>query len=421
MLNLKRLHHLDEQEKSRGYFILEGTTGVGQFVLTSGAFLAGFSNMIGVSDSLNGIIAVIPALTGVFQLLSPIIFEGMQRRKKTIIAIVAIFRLLLSTVYFIPLLLMKSGYSVPIFILLFALSYAMAAIMAPALTDWLVMLTPLQIRGRYFALKDKVALLISAFMTIGIGKVLDHFDQVGHKGTGFIVIGVLTFLLGLLNIYSLVKAKEPAPGAKTSTYGLKSIIKVPLASKSFRMVILLFIVWNIGLQIGGPYIPVYMVTKLNFSYTYITTLTILLTLVRVLCSSFWGKVGDRKSWFLSTKCSILVLALTHFTWSFVNIENYRFLAVLLHLTAGFAWAGVNISLFNLQFLFAKKEGRTMYIGLNAAIGGISGFLSASLGGLIVKLTGSMQIVFMLSGIILLLCPIMVMVLFEKGQLVMEEQ
>lgn len=415
-------HPMDDNSKSRGYFLLEGTSGVGQFVLTSGAFLAGFCHLIGVSDSVNGIIAVIPALTGVFQLLSPIIFEGRTKRKGLMLFIIMLFRLLLSSVYIIPLLLLKSGYSMWIFLCLYALSYMLAAIMMPALTDWLIMLTPLSMRGRYFALKDKVALIASAVFTMGMGRVLDHFDLTGQKTIGFMIIGVLMLLLTALNLFALFKAKEPAYDlAEKSSYTIKNIITIPLQSRSFRWIILLFMLWNVGLQIGGPYIAVYMVSKLDLSYTYMTTLSILSIITRVIFSSFWGRVGDHKSWFLSTKGSILILAITHFSWCFVTPENAWFLVVILHITSGFAWAGVNISLFNIQYLFAKKEGRTMYIGLNAAIGGIFGFLSATVGGIIVDLTGGMTPVFILSGVILMLCPIMVHFILDKGNLPMESQ
>lgn len=68
---------------------------------------------------------------------------------------------------------------------------------------------------------------------------------------------------------------------------------------------------------------------------------------------------------------------------------------------------------------APEEGRTMYLGSSAAIGGLAGFASTIIGSLIVKRMegystdfigihiGNLQIVFILSGMLLLLKAIYV--------------
>ena len=67
----------------------------------------------------------------------------------------------------------------------------------------------------------------------------------------------------------------------------------------------------------------------------------------------------------------------------------------------------------------------MYLGLNAAIGGLFSLIAVWIGGLIVKHLeglsfsfmlwhfGGMQITFLLSGIIILMCPLFVHFVIEK--------
>ncbi|WP_105615206.1 MFS transporter [Vallitalea okinawensis] len=422
---------LDDISRSRNYFILEGITGVSQFVLTTGAFLAGFISLLGGGDDINGVIAVIPAATGIFQIFSSVFFEKMASRKKAIISVASIFRILLATIYFIPILLLKTGYSLQLFVLIYCLSYGLNAFLMPAVANWMINLTPIEIRGQYTAMKDKISLFVSAILTISLGGVLDYWDRAGNKYAGFIIIGSILLLLAMINVFALSKISEPKEKNIQRNYRVKDTVTIPLQSVSFRKVIILYVIWNIGLQIGGPYVAVYMVTSLELSYTFMMALSVVATMVRVLCSSYWGRLADKKSWFLSTKFSILILAITHFMWAFVTESNYIILTPLLHISAGFAWAGVGISLFNIQFLFAKKEGRTMYIGLNAALGGIFSFLSASLGSKIINLLegtqltmgffafNGMQVVFLLSGLLLLACPLYVHFFFENKELVME--
>lgn len=417
--------------KSRKYFILEGLTGVGQNSLTAGAFLAGFIELLNGSEQINGIIAVVPATVGLLQIFSSMIFEKLESRKKTIISMAIALRCLLSLVYFIPMLLIPLGYGLQAFIICYVIAYCMNALICPALFDWLVNVTPISIRGQYLAYRDKISLGATAILTIFLGKVLDYFKEAGNLMIGFSIVGVIIAILGFLNIYALTNISEQKENYTIKKYKLKQVLTTPLKSVSFRKIIMLFILWNFALQIGGPYISIYMVTKLDLKYTYMMALSVVATVVRVMFANKWGSIADRKSWFLSTKCSIGILAVVHFTWGFVDISNYSVLAPILHILSGIAWGGIGISMFNIQFLFAKKEGRTMYIGLNAAIGGIVSGIAVWIGGRIIELLeykdivifnihiNNMQITFFISGLLLLLCPIFIKLFIENKELKQE--
>lgn len=435
MFKKKSYRHManknDSLHKSRQYFILEGVTGIGQFSLTSGAFLAGFIHMLKGSDQINGMIAVIPAMTGLFQIFSSLIYEKKTRRKDTMIRLAIALRTALALVYFVPMLLIPLGVGLEAFAVCFVIAYTINALNTPALVSWLVDLTPLPIRGQYLAYREKISLLVTALLTIGLGKVLDYTRDIGNEMVGFGIVGVVVVIFSLLNIYALLRIKEPAEH-KTKHYKLREVITTPVKSPSFVKIIILFMIWNFALQVGGPFISVYMVTHLKLQYTYMMTLSVIATLVRVAISGFWGRMADKKSWFLSTECSIAILAITHFSWGFVTGSNYQILAPILHICSGIAWGGIGISLFNIQFLFAKKEGRTMYIGLNAAIGGIASGVAVWIGGQMIKLLEgqslmlfgvpitNIQVTFFLSGILLSLCPLFVKCFIER-QPVEEDQ
>lgn len=91
----------------------------------------------------------------------------------------------------------------------------------------------------------------------------------------------------------------------------------------------------------------------------------------------------------------------------------------MNIFGGIAWSGVTISIFNIQFVMAPEEGRTMYLGASSALGGLAGFMSTFIGSMIVKNfksfsydfagyhIGNMQILFALSGIILLITALYV--------------
>ncbi|MDA3845751.1 MAG: hypothetical protein PF505_04275, partial [Vallitaleaceae bacterium] len=108
------------------------------------------------------------------------------------------------------------------------------------------------------------------------------------------------------------------------------------------------------------------------------------------------------------------------------MKNYAIMVPALNILGGIAWAGVGISLFNIQFLFAKKEIRTKSIGLNAALGGITSIIAVKLGGLFINIMGDssfkigyfleisgMQITFILSGIFIALNALYIRLVLVK--------
>ncbi|NLL71585.1 MAG: MFS transporter [Epulopiscium sp.] len=415
-----------DYEKSRWLFIYEGSTAVTIANLTSGAFLAGYLQFMGATDRFNGLVGAIPVLVGFIQIFSSVIFEKLPQRKFLISLLCLIFRLLLGIIFLIPLFVQNPSYRLLALPLLYATAHSLSSFITPAASTWMIDLTPASLRGNYFAKKDAVSLGAVTIVTLAMGRILDFFKVNNNEYGGFLVISLVVVGLAIVNFILLCSIKEPQVKQNTSPIHIKDVFTTPLQSPGFRKVILLFILWNVGLQIAGPFFSVYMVTGLKLDYTYIMAIGVLASLIRVFATPFWGRLADQKSWFFSTKFSIGLLSIVHFLWIFVIPSTARFLIPILQIASGIAWAGIGISLFNIQFLFAKREGRTMYLGLNAAIGGIAGFTSTWIGSRIVGtlegrayqikwLTlGNMQVVFALSGIILFFCTLFVKIYMEKA-------
>lgn len=404
-------------EKGRKLFTYEGCAAMGIFSITSGAFLAGLAEHLGASDEFNGIIGAIPALAGVVQIFSSLVFEKLEKRKFLISIMCFCYRFLLGLMFFIPFIIQNTNYRLIALASFYGLAYVLASFITPPASNWIVEMTPENIRGRYFAVKDSYSLAFVTIITLVFGKVLDSYKNNNSINEGYAIIGAVVIILTIINFIFISSIKEPLAKKMQGELKFKDVILNPMKNKEFRKIIILFILWNVGLQIAGPFFSVYMVTKLKLSYTYIMIMGVITSLVRVVLVVYWGKFADSRSWITSAKYSIAVLAICHGLWTIVDKNTMMVMIPLLHIIGGIAWAGINISLFNIQFVFAPKEGRTMYLGLNAAIGGALGFLSTVSGSLLLKMLGnfkmnlffitigSIQVLFALSGIIFLICAI----------------
>lgn len=400
---------------SRNFSIAEGASARTILTLTSGAFLAGFASYLGSGDSFNGIIGAIPVLVGIVQLVSPIIFEKMEKRKWLVVLLNLMHRLLLGFMVFIPFIAKGQTARLALVAVIYLISYMAVSFASPASAGWLIDLTPDSIRGRYLSIRESYAFGAATVLALITGRVLDIFKDGGNEYGGFIVMFGFIFVLALGNFVMMSLMKEPPVKRNKSELSLRKIITIPLKDLRFRKIVILFIFWNIGLQIAAPFFAVYMVTGLKLNYTYIMAVGMLGNLTNTLLVRLWGKMADRKSWLFVINLSILILAFTHFSWFFVNKSTALVLVPLLHITGGIAWAGIGISTFNIQFIYSPEEGRTVYIGFNAALGGLVGFLSTLAGSLLVLVfeyykvsfygftIGNMQIIFALSGILLAVC------------------
>ena len=400
------------QERSRRYFILEGITGIGQFSLTTGNFLAGFISFLGGSETLNGRIGVIHVAMGIFQIFSTLILShGHRSRKEKVIGIAIVLRLFMSIAYFVPYILMQLGASQEImmigFITCFVLAYISNGIISPIISSWMIDLAPLHIRGKYLAYREKLSLGIVAVCTIILGRVLDYNKLIGQEFIGFLFIGCILAIMGVLNIYSLIHIEDVPTDETRKENAFIQRLLAPVKDAVFSKIIKMYIIWNFGLFIGAPFMAVYMVEALKLSYTYMMTMTVITTVTRVVFTSWWGNLADKKSWFLSGTISVMILGMTHFSWGFITSDNYYVFIPLVHIVGGIAWAGAGISLFNMQFLFAKQKIRTISVSVNSAIGGLTSILAVFLGSYIVDLVGQngMRWTFFLSGICILVCPI----------------
>ena len=200
---------LSDYEQSRRMFIFEGATAVSIFSLTTGAYLAGFGKYLGASDSVNGIIGALPVLTCVIQMFSSMVFEKLPHRKFLISILCFVFRFLLGLMFFIPLMKLGKTANITLVILIYGLAYSISAIISPPVSNWLVNLTPINIRGNYLARKDAISLTFSTIITICLGKILDVFRNNNNEKIGFLIVGLSVIVLAVANFVSLSKVKEP--------------------------------------------------------------------------------------------------------------------------------------------------------------------------------------------------------------------
>lgn len=417
----------DNYELSRRRFIVEGCLANSIFALTSGAFLVGYANYLGSNDQINGIIVAIPLLANIIQMFSPLLIERLASRKKLVTVMAVSFRVLLASMILIPFI--TDIRPVRLFILgaIYLLAYSAASFLTPAAASWIVSLVPERGRGKYFGFRDMCILGFTAAVTLIMGRVLDAFKSASMDLTGFIVVFSVVAVMIVFNGLMLNSIKEPEVVLLKKKLNLKSMLMMSASNKEFRKVVLLSILWNIAGQLSIPFFAVYMVTGLKLSYTFIMVMSIVISITQAFAARKWGRFSDRFGWERSVVISLCFVGSAHVIWMLVNTHTYMFLLPIIQFIAGIGWAGINLSMFNIQFKYAPQEGRTVFVGFNAALAGIAGFTSASVGAVLVGLLSGVKInigitvldnmllIFGASGTLIILCGLLTYRIFGLGK------
>jgi len=416
-------------ERNRLLVILEGASARTIFNLTTGAYLVGLLKYIGANDTLCGYIIAIPVIAAIIQVLSPIILESLEYRKKIIIIGSMIHRVLLFMLIFVPFLPVSSGGKILMATIILLISYVAVSFVTPAISNMYVSFVPQNIRGRYFGMRESYNLIAATLITLVLGKVLDSFTEAGKEGTGYIIVYCFIFFVTILNISFFMFMKEVPLTHIEHRIRLSEIFVLPLKDRRFIRYFIMLIIWNIAVQIASAYFGVYLKSDLSMSYTVITSLSFLNSVAYVISARRWGKFADKKGWSLTAMITIGILSICHFTWFLASNGSPVVLLILAvsHLTGGIAWSGINVALFNLQFDFTPDEKRTVYIGFSAAISGLIGYVAAAVGAQLVGLFGEKpviifgmafdikQVLFFISSALLAVCAAYIGVFMHTGR------
>lgn len=397
--------------KGRKLFIAEGCCANGIVTLTTGAFLSGYASSLGADDSINGIIGSIPLLLCTLQMFSSLILESLRRKKCLISGFSFLHRLLLASVFFVPLFIQNPGFRLAAVIGLYGTAHFFGAFIGTGTGNWILQLVPRHMRGNYLGKKDSFAFAFSTVISLIMGGVMDLFRRADMEQTGFLTVGAVVFFIACADFWCLSSIREPESAVHRQK--LKSAVWEPLADREYRKVMYVYMFWNLALQIAGPFFSVYMVTGLKLDYTYITFLGLISSTVRVISAWLWGRLADATSWLLAGRLSMGLLGLVHASWLFMTPESCYALQPVLQALSGAAWGGIAISVFNLQYHYAPTEKRLLYVSANSSYAGLCGFLSTMLGASLLKIfpsleiggfqAGGMQLLFLLSGILILGC------------------
>lgn len=389
----------EDYKNSRIYYTISDTAVQTIVQLTGGTFLATLMVACGISDATIGIITSLVSLAAISQLFL-IRFYKRIKKYKFLVFITATQRMLFVLIYFIPLLSIPNTLKAVLIVIFYALAQIFVQIGTPPSQDWIASLVPSRLRGRYFSIKDSIAVFVVSTTMLLLGVALDYFKS-RNILTGFIVIGIVIFILVLINVIALSMMKEPRlshvneegkeiHGRLARRYpkncikedGILVEIKGAFSNRKFRKAFSVQMLYTLAFYIAIPFIASYQINQLALPYTFIMLIGFLANLFRIYISPKLGHLADKYGMAKILRYSLLALGLNLLTIAFTVPANAYPMQIISSLFSSTAWAFVGIGLFGLQLDFYKIEKRMVWLTITSSINGVLGFIFSIIGGVL---------------------------------------
>lgn len=371
----------DQYKHSRTAYIFEAAFEYFITIIISGAYLANLLTRTGISDSLAGVLSSFVSLACSAQFFSVLFIRTVKPVKRWVTLITMLKLLLFVGLYCVPVMQVSQSIKTLLVILFLLGGQLVANIAAPFKTNWLMSLVDSKHRGLFTATKEQISLVGGMLFSYLMGAVSDYYNNLGNADMAFKVCRITLLILGLFHLITLLAAKEPERGvAHAKATSLSESISCTFGNTTVRKLILLNVLWSGFTWFSRSYFGTYEIKELGFSLTYVSLITMVSSLARILVSRYFGKLADKTSWANMMTICFGIAAVGFFVQTFTAPENGKVFFLIYSILYSLSLAGINGGLINIVFDYVDEADRTAVLGVKTAIGGVCGFLASILGG-----------------------------------------
>ena len=384
-------------KKDLNRFVIEGSLNTVFGTLIGGAFLVGFALALGAEDSHIGMLAAMPPLLNLVQILGSYLVQRVGSSKKVCLITSALFRLAWLFIALMPMLVMgelQSATGIVVLILAIAVASLFASLSGIAWMSWVTPLVPETVRGRFFGFRNMIASLTGMLIALAAGRFID-FWQTTHSDptamiSGYSLMFGVAVLFGFLGLLVLSRVSDVRAVPSPTGDSFLSQLRKPIQDSGFRRWIIFAACWSFSVGVASPFFSVYMIRTLAIPFSLIATLGLVSGMFNTFGMRLWGSVIDE----IGSKTLLLVCSIVGgglpLLWLLATPDNIGILWFINVLT-GLAWSGIGLSTSQLLMSAAPREGSSVYFAVFAAITGLSGAVAPLAGGSLVQLLPPMQL------------------------------
>lgn len=396
-MNLRPSAILTDNQIQAGqkYILKDSLAGEAMVNLSGGAFITAMALHLGASNFQIGLLASLPILTNIFQLFSIWLVQRYNNRRAVAVLSSFLGRFPMLFAGFLPFMF-SAALGLKLLLVILFVHYIFGSIAGASWNAWVKDLIPENGLGSFFSHRTKLVTILSAVLSFGVSITIDYVKA--HHASSltltYYAIFVTGGLVGLVGVYWLSRASEPAPLVVDEN--VFEQFKKPLRDKNFRNLLRFNAAWTFALNLAVPFFTVFLMKTLGLPLSNVIGLTILAQISNILTIKKLGKLSDR----FSNKTIINICAPIYiaciFAWTYAAVPDTRFyslmILVVISIFSGVATGGINLALGNIGMKLApRKEAMAYMSSLNMVVAFFSA-IAPIIGGLIADFFSTQQLV-----------------------------
>jgi MFS family permease len=360
---------MDKLKKALNYSIIDGGLSSIAGAMFSGVFITGFAlNVLKADLTEIGILAALPILANVIQVVSAYIVQKTGEKKIICIVTMAVDRSLMLVIALLPLQIFGANNDLRVWGLVFILgiSSLFKAFSGLAWVSWISDLVPFNERGRFFGKRSMICSICSVGTILPAGYFLTLWERWYGPGNpyGFFIVfsvGALAGMLGLIFSYKIPKGAAIGNNEK-SDVGLADFVE-PFKNHNFRMALSSAICGRFALLLSVPFYTVFAIKNLDMDFSLITVYSTVATITTILVIRRWGFLIDRFGPMPVASVVLRILSVVPLAWFFVNKQNYLWLIPIIAIFNGCALSATELLRMSVFLEIAEEKKRSIYLAL----------------------------------------------------------
>ncbi len=387
----------EQTRRSQRAMMWSAVMGGAMFSLGSGGFMAAYALALGANNLQVGILAALPPVSQVVQLPAILAVERFRKRKAIGLPAWFLGQVAWLPIAATPFILDTPGtLAISVVIVMLAMRGLFNPVWVTCQNSWMRDLIPQDSLGRFYS--RRLATMTAVVVIVGVaGSFFVRWwqdfappEESIYAYSWLLLAGWLTFgIIGpILASFSREPLMPPAPALSRSAW---SIVSEPFRDPDFRRLFRFLLFLNFAMNLAAPFFAVYMLTRLEFSLPLVIGFTMLSQVANVAFIRVWGTMADRfgSKTVLSLSASLFFLVVIG--WTFTTNPDRHFLTIplltALHIFAGFATAGVQLTIQTIALKTAPEDSATAYIGIAGIGAGLGAGVGPVVGGILADLLG----------------------------------
>ena len=361
------------------------------FALAYGATNVQVGQLSGVA-SLFGMLALLPGAQAI-QLMG-------GRRKALVLAFGGVFgRLLLLAWLMLPFALRAPGPAIVVIIAVNALIGFCGNFANPAWTAIVADIVPAPIRGRFFSHRN-FAINLSALLVVPLaGLLIQVGNQPSAPFAGYQIVFALAFVSGAVSTLSFSHIDDPVPPSQVRVrIPVREVARTVRAAPGFMGLVAGTLIWNLGVQLTGPFLNVYLVNHLGATTAMVGWVAAGASLSALLSQRWLGAWVDRRGNIWAQAVMSFIIPWIPLAWMSATAA---WQVIIVNGVAGILWTGYNLASFNLLLELAPEKARAEAVALFQLVIAGSATIAPIFGGQLADVYGY-QPLFVISTVLRLL-------------------